>query len=101
MLFKRGELVECEIRTLPSGSKGLVATRSISADPEFRKTQNVFAVFGALVGAILGASLSLWVETSVAAVTIGAVLGATLFAFCSRRWGDAAWEILSRVMRNL
>jgi hypothetical protein len=52
--FKRGEIVECEIRTLPGGSKGLVAIRSVSADPEFRKRKGVFAVLGAIVGGLLG-----------------------------------------------
>jgi hypothetical protein len=98
LLFKRGELVECDIRTLPGGSKGLVAVRSVSADPEFQKTRTVFTVCGALVGAIFGASLALWIETSFASVAIGAVAGAVLFALCSRRWGDAAWEILGRVL---
>jgi len=71
LLFKRGEIVECEIRTLPGGSKDLVAIRSVSAEPEFKKRQHVFAIFGAGAGAVA-------------------------FAFCSIRWGDAAWDVLAR-----
>jgi len=97
LLFKRGEIVECDIRALPGGSKGLVAIRSVSADTEFQKTQTVFTVFGALMGLVLGAVGALWIDTSLAVAGIGAVLGAIIFAFCSRRWGDAAWDFLSRV----
>jgi hypothetical protein len=99
--FKRGEIVECEIRTVPDGSKGLVATRSVSAEPEFKKTQRVFAVFGGIFGAFLGAMIALWIEASLPSVAIGGAIGAVGFAFCSIRWGDAAWETLSRVLRWL
>jgi hypothetical protein len=101
LLFKRGEIVECEICTVPGGAKGLVAMRSFSAEPEFKKTQRVFAVFGAIFGAGLGAIIALWVEPSVPSVAIGGAIGAVGFAFCSIRWGDAAWETLSRVLRWL
>ncbi|HKE96980.1 MAG TPA: hypothetical protein VKB34_21915, partial [Povalibacter sp.] len=69
--FKRGEMVECEIRALPDGKKGLVAVRSVSADPEFRKRQRTFAVFGAIVGGLLGATIALWF----AVTSISAALG--------------------------
>jgi hypothetical protein len=98
LLYKRGEIVECDIRAVPGGSTGLVATRSVSADPEFRKTRNVFAVSGAIVGAVLGIVVALWVDTSLISAAIGGVLGALTFAYCSIRWGDAAWELLSRAL---
>ena len=101
LLFKRGEIVECEIRTVPGGSKDLVAMRSVSAEPEFQKTQRVFAVFGGIFGTFLGAMIALWIEPSLTSVAIGGAIGGVSFAFCSLRWGDAAWETLSRVLRWL
>jgi hypothetical protein len=98
-LFKSGEIVECDIRTLPGGSKGLVAVRSVSADPEFRKTRNVFAVVGAIVGAVFGAAAGLWIDMSLQSAIVGVAAGAVVFAFCSVRWGDTAWEVLSRLVR--
>jgi outer membrane lipoprotein SlyB len=77
----------------------LVATRSVSADPEFRKRQSVFAIFGAFMGALLGATIGLWIEISPVAAAIGAAVGAIAFAYCSTRWGDSAWDILSRILR--
>ena|SRR5690349_15090517 len=100
MQFKRGETVECEIRALANGSKALVAVRSMSADPEFRKRRNMFAVFGAIVGAILGAALALWIEATATSAAIGVLVGAVGFGFCSVRWGDDAWVILSKVLRG-
>jgi hypothetical protein len=79
---------------LPSGSKGLVAIRSVTADPEFRKRRNVFAVCGALVGTVLGVLVTLEITSSLLPVAIGGVLGAATFAYCSVRWGDAAWWLL-------
>jgi hypothetical protein len=101
LLFKRGEIVECEIRTVPGGSKGLVAMHSFSAEPEFKKTRRVFAVFGAIFGAGLGAMIALWVEPSLPSVAIGGAIGAMTFGLCSLRWGDEAWDILARVIRWL
>ena len=98
-LFKRGEIVECEIRTLANGSKGLVAIRSMSADPEFRTRRNIFAVLGAIVGGLLGAAIGFWIDTSGASAVVGLLVGAVLFSFSSARWGDAAWVTLSRVLR--
>ena len=97
--FKRGEIVECEIRTLPGGSKGLVAVRSVSADSEFQKRRMVFGTFGAVVGGILGMAIALWIETTATSAALGLVLGAAIFGFCSVRWGDSAWDILSRLTR--
>jgi uncharacterized membrane protein len=96
--FKAGELVECSILKLPNGSKGLVATRSVSADPEYRSKRTIFAVVGAIVGALFGAVCALSFELSLFAFLVGAMIGAIVFAFCSVRWGDSAWEILSRVV---
>lgn len=95
--FKRGEIVECEIRRMPNGKSGLVAIESVSADPEFRKRRNVYVVLGAVVGAIFGAATALWFEVSSRSAAIGAALGAIIFAYCSARWGDKAWVILSRL----
>ncbi len=95
--FKRGEIVECEIRRLPNGKSGLVAIQSVSADPEFRKRRNVYAALGALVGAIFGAALALWWEVSSRSAMIGAGIGALVFSYCSVRWGDKAWEMLGRM----
>jgi hypothetical protein len=97
--FKRGEIVECEIRTLANGSKGLVAFRSMSADPEFRSRRIIFGVSGAIVGGIFGAALDLWVVKSGAVAAAGFVIGAVLFSFSSVRWGDPAWTTLSRALR--
>jgi hypothetical protein len=97
--FKRGEIVECEIRPLADGSKGLVAIRSVSLDPEFRKRRNVFATLGAIVGGILGAAIALWVETTGVSAIVGFLVGSTAFGFSSARWGDDAWVVLSRVFR--
>ena len=94
--FKPGEIVECEIQALPDGKKGLVAMRSVSADPEFRSRRNVYVVLGAIVGAVFGAAFALWFDVSSSSALIGAALGALIFALCSARWGDSAWEILSR-----
>lgn len=97
--FKRGEIVECEIRTLPGGSKGLVAIRSVSADPEFRKRRGVFAILGAIVGGLLGAVVALSIDATSMAAGLGLAFGALIFGYCSARWGDAAWEILSHMVR--
>ena len=97
--FTRGQIVECEGRRLPDGSKGLVAVRALSEDPEFRKRRNIYAVLGVFVGGVFGAVFALWFSMTFASMAIGALLGAIGFAFCSVRWGDAAWEILSRIVR--
>src|SRR5262245_45952001 len=52
--FERGEIVECASRTLADGSKVLVAEFSATRDPEYRKRRTVYAVFGALFGALSG-----------------------------------------------
>src|SRR6478736_5788760 len=96
LLFRRGELVECEIRALPNGSKGLVAFRSESAEPEFRKRRNTFATLGAIVGGIFGMFTAIfWFSHTAASAGIGFIVGAVVFAYCSVRWGDDAWVVLS------
>jgi uncharacterized membrane protein YfcA len=70
----------------------------MSADPEFRKRRNVFAVCGALVGAAIGVLVAFEISSSLLAVAIGGVLGAAIFAFCSVRWGDAAWWWLVQIL---
>jgi hypothetical protein len=97
--FKRGEIVECEVRTLANGSKGLVAFRSMSADPEFRSRQIIFAVSGAIVGGIFGTAFGFWTVRNGAGAAVGLFVGAAIFSFSSIRWGDAAWMALSRVLR--
>ena len=98
LLYRSGEIVECTIQVLPDGSKGLVATSSVSADPEYRSRRTVYASLGAFVGAIFGAALVLSFDVSLMAAVVGAAVGASIFAFCSVRWGDAAWELLSRIV---
>ena len=105
--FKRGEIVECAARKLPNGSHGLVATYSISADPESRKRRIVYAVLGAFVGLVPGPALALFSASTRAAASDGPLLlvaalsGAAIFSYCSWRWGDAAWRVLGRVLRGL
>jgi len=99
LLYRRGEIVECEIRAMPNGSKALVATRSISVDPEFRKTRTVFAVTGAIFGAGLGALTGLWIDFSALSFASGFVIGAIVLSYCSVRWRDSAWALLSRAMQ--
>lgn len=97
--FRRGEIVECEIRVLPDGSKGLVAIRSVSADPEFRKRRMIFAIFGVVVGGFLGSVIALWIENSGTSAAVGLIVGGVVFGFSSSRWGDDAWLMLSRLLR--
>src|SRR5215831_5572430 len=75
LCYKRGEIVECNIATLPDGSKGLVATRSRSADPEFRKRRRVYAVLGAFVGGFLGAISAFCFEFSLSSAIVGLGIG--------------------------
>jgi len=30
---------------------------------------------------------------------LGFFLGAVIFGYCSVRWGDSAWDVLSRMLR--
>jgi hypothetical protein len=94
--YRRGETVECEIRRLPDGSQALVAIRSMSADPEFRKRRNVYAVCGAIVGGVIGVVLALQFWFSLMSSAVGLLIGAVVFGFCSVRWGDGAWDALSK-----
>ena len=94
--FKRGEVVECDIQTLPNGSKGLVAVRT--ADVEFRKKRNIYGVLGTVVGATVGAAFGLMFVMSLNATMIGAGLGAVIFGYSSVRWGDEAWNTLKNLL---
>jgi hypothetical protein len=96
--YRAGEVVECSILALPNGSKGLVATRSVSADPEYRSRRTIYAVSGAIVGAVFGAAIALTFYLTLDAAAVGAAIGAPVFALCSVLWGDSAWEILSRIV---
>lgn len=96
--FTSGEIVECEIRRLPTGKNALVAVRSVSADPEYRKRRNMFAVLGVLMGGVVGALIALSFVVSTVSAASGAVVGAIVFGFCSVRWGDDAWVILSTIL---
>jgi hypothetical protein len=95
--YQRGDTVECEIRRLPDGSQAWVAIRSMTADPEFRKRRNVYAVCGAIIGGIIGAVLALQFWFSLTSAAAGMSIGALVFGFCSVRWGDGAWDALTRI----
>ncbi len=96
MIFGRGEIVACEISPLPNGLHGLVATHSLSSDPEFRRRRTIHGVLGAIVGSLAGAAAALQVFPAQLSLAIGASLGAIVFAYCSVRWGDVAWKVLAR-----
>ena len=97
--FMPGELVKCESRTLPDRSKGLVAVSSVLLDPESRARRAVYGWCGAFVGGILG----LWgaILLGLEGVSLFAVAAfcSVSFAWSSVRWGDEAWEVLSRLLR--
>jgi len=52
-----------------------------------------------IVGGLLGAVVALWIETTAISAVLGLVFGALIFGYCSARWGDEAWEILSHMVR--
>lgn len=95
--YQPGEIVECEIRRLPNGSQALVAVRSVSADPEFRKRRNVYAVLGVIVGGVVGTLVAFQFDMSSTSAAWGFGAGAIVFGFFSARWGDSAWEILTKL----
>ena len=97
--FMPGEIVECESRTLPDGSKGLVAVSSSLQDPEERSRRTVYGWTGAIVGGILGLWVATWMGASVVSLLVSSAFCSVTFAWCSIRWGDAAWDVLSRLMR--
>jgi hypothetical protein len=51
-----------------------------------------------MVGAILGMAAAFQFDVSAMSAIIGAVSGAVIFAYCSVRWGDAAWDALRRML---
>jgi len=95
--YRSGEIVECTIQELPNGSRGLVATHSVSADPEYRSRRMTFAVSGATVGAVTGVVIAFSADKSPTVAAILAAVLALIFAFCSVRWGDAFWDLLVRI----
>jgi hypothetical protein len=96
--FMPGELVECESRTLPDGSKGLVAVSSVLADPEDRSRRTVYGWCGAFVGGIFGLWTAIWLGVGGVPLLLVAATCSIVFAWCSMRWGDYAWEILSKLL---
>ena len=96
--FMPGELVECESRTLPDGSKGLVAVSSVLSDPESRSRRMVFGWCGAVVGGILGLWASFWLGIDGVPSLVVAASCSVGFAWCSMRYGDDAWDILSKLL---
>ncbi len=96
--FLPGELVECESRTLPDGSKGLVAVSSVSPDPEVRSRRVVFGWCGALVGGLLGCAAAMSLGFSGRPLLAIAASCAVLFAWISVRWGDDAWDMLVKLL---
>jgi hypothetical protein len=97
--FMPGELVECENRTLPDGSKGLVAVSSVLSDPEDRSRRAVYGWCGAVVGGMLGAWISFWIGFSGMPLLMIAAGCAVSFSWSSMRWGDDAWDVLSKFLR--
>jgi len=97
--FMPGQIVECESRTLPDGTKALVAVSSALPDSELRSRRIVYGGCGAVVGGILGLWFGVWLGFSGRTLAAFAAFCSVTFAGCSVRWGDRAWEILSRMMR--
>ncbi len=95
--FMPGTVVECESRTLPDGSKGLVAVSSAPPDSEGRSRRIVHGVCGALVGGILGLWIAFWLGFGGLGLLATASCCSAAFAFCSVHWGDDAWDVLSRL----
>ena len=94
-----GEIVECESRTLPDGSKGLVAVSSVSLDPEDRSRRMVYGWCGAIVGGIVGLWAAVWLGFSDSSLFVVFASCSIVFAWCSVRWGDDAWVVLSKLLR--
>ena len=97
--FMPGDLVECESRTLPDGSKGLVAVSSVMSDPESRSRRKVYGWCGAFVGGIFGLWFAIWLGFNGLPLLAVTVSCAIAFAWSSTRWGDRAWELLARLLR--
>jgi hypothetical protein len=98
--FMPGEIVECESRTLADGSKGLVAVSSSLRDPEERSRRIVYGWTGAVVGGILGLWIETWMGGSFVSLLAAGAFCSVTFAICSMHWGDAAWDMLSRLLRR-
>jgi CHASE2 domain-containing sensor protein len=90
--FNRGEVVECASQMLEAGVSALVAVRSCSRDPEYRKRRMTFAILGTVFGAFVGGVIPLLLGWSPPIALLGAVIGATVVGMLSVRWRDAAWR---------
>jgi len=90
--FQPGEIVECANQKLGNGSHGLVAVASLSGDLEYRKRRTVYAIAGAVIGALVGAWFEFSPESSVTSMIVASAIGAVVFAVFSVRWRDAAWR---------
>ncbi len=90
--------MECESRTLPDGSKGLVAVSSVLLDPEIRSRRKVYGWCGAIVGGILGLWAAIWLGFGGMALLTVTACCSIAFAYSSVRWGDDAWDLLSRLL---
>ena len=93
-----GDLVECESRTLPDGSKGLVAVSLALLDPEDRSRRKVYGWCGAIVGGIIGLWAVIWLGFGGASLFVVPASCSMVFAWCSVRWGDDAWVVLSKLL---
>jgi len=93
--FTSGEIVECAYQELGNGSRGLVAVVSLSSDPEYRKRRTIYAIAGAVFGAIVGVWFEFSSESSVSSMAVAAGIGAVVFAFLSVQGRDAAWRAWS------
>jgi hypothetical protein len=91
--FRPGEYVEYEDRKFQDGTHMLVAVRSASRDPEFRRRRATYAVCGALVGGPCAAYLAARVGAVNPGICVAALFaGSIILAVSSVRWGDAMWR---------
>ena len=90
--FLPGEYIEYEDQLLPSGTHGIVATRSASRDPEFRSRRRLYAVLGFPVGTLVTMYwTSRFAFFHASWFLLWSLLGGMIFSVLSVRWGDRAW----------